>query len=71
MTTEDGSTVSLTSFSENDVYTGNEILIGFAESGNEICYIYNANSNLYVGQALTADDAVTSLGTAIAIASQQ
>lgn len=68
---EDGSTVSLTVFSGADVYTGDQIVIGLAEpEDGSACYVYDTNGNIYAGQPLTGDEAVTYLGAAIAVAAQ-
>lgn len=68
---EDGSTVSLTVFSGADVYTGDPIVIGLAEpEDGSACYVYDTNGNIYAGQPLTGDEAVTYLGAAIAVAAQ-
>ena len=67
---EDGSTVSLTVFSGADVYTGAPIVIGLAEPEDGTCYVYDTNGNIYAGQPLTGDEAVTYLGAAIAVAAQ-
>lgn len=68
--TEDGSAVELTSFSGDDVYTGTPITIGVAEQEDGTSYVYDLNGNLYAGQSLTGEEAVTYLGAAIAVAAQ-
>lgn len=67
---EDGSTVSLTAFTGTDVYSGDSVMIGIAEPEDGSCYIYDLNGNLYEGQRLSGDEAVTYLGAALAAAAQ-
>lgn len=62
-TDEDG--ISWTLLTVSDVYTGNEIGIGFGELDDAV-YIFDSETS-YEGKYLTADETITYMGTAAAL----
>ena len=67
-TDDDG--IDWTMMSFEDVYTGNSCKIGCAEPDDGSCYIFDQNANTYEAKYLTADETITYMGAAVAVAAE-
>ena len=67
-TDEDG--IDWTMMSFEDVYTGNSCKVGCAEPDDGSCYIFDLNANTYEAKYLTADETITYMGAAVAVAAE-
>ena len=67
----DEDNIAWTSLEANDVYTGTDFTVGFAEGDDGSCYIFDTQGTVYEGTYLSADDTITYMGTAVALLDEQ
>ena len=67
-TDEDG--IDWTMMSFDDVYTNNSCKVGCAEPDDGSCFIFDKNANIYEAKYLTADETITYMGAAVAVAAE-